>query len=151
MADGGSPDQCGGPTGEELTIDVACSPNADSESVLIVSSGVHGVEGFFGSAVQVALLQHWASLTPSPIKCVLLHGLNPFGFAWLRRFDENNADQNRNFLLEGERFEGVPESYARLDAFLNPRRRQPSERNNGSKNCSVLLQRPGGRTFWSRA
>jgi hypothetical protein len=108
--------------GEELTVDVGCSAGGDSERVLVVSSGVHGVEGFFGSAVQVALLEQWASAAPPSTKCVFLHGLNPFGFSWLRRFDENNVDANRNFLLPGQRFEGAPEGYARLDAFLNPRR-----------------------------
>jgi hypothetical protein len=111
-----------GPGGEELTIDVAYSPGGDPERVLVVSSGVHGVEGFFGSAVQVALLDQWASVNPPSTKCVFLHGLNPFGFASIRRFDENNVDPNRNFLLPGERFEGAPEGYARLDSFLNPRR-----------------------------
>ena len=36
-----------GPGGEELTIDVGCFSQADPERVLLVSSGVHGVEGFF--------------------------------------------------------------------------------------------------------
>lgn len=107
--------------GEELTIDIGCSPAGDPDRVLVISSGVHGVEGFFGSAVQVALLE-LAAVTPPPIKCVFLHGLNPFGFANMRRFDENNVDPNRNFLLPGEQFEGAAEGYARLDAFLNPRR-----------------------------
>jgi hypothetical protein len=71
--------------------------------------------------VQVALLEQWRSARP-PVKCVFLHGLNPFGFAWLRRFDVNNVDQNRNFLLDGERFEGAPERYSQLDPLLNPTR-----------------------------
>jgi hypothetical protein len=115
-----------GPRGEELTIDVGWSQNGDPEKTLVLSSGVHGVEGFFGSAVQVALLERWASESPPPTKCVFLHGLNPFGFAWLRRFDENNVDPNRNFLLADERYEGSPAGYAGLDAFLNPR--QPPSR-----------------------
>jgi hypothetical protein len=110
-----------GPRGEELTIDVGCSQYGDPERTLVLSSGVHGVEGFFGSAVQVALLEKWASESPPSTKCVFLHGLNPFGFAWLRRFDENNVDPNRNFLLADEPYEGSPAGYADLDAFLNPR------------------------------
>ncbi|MFO0888734.1 MAG: DUF2817 domain-containing protein [Isosphaeraceae bacterium] len=111
-----------GPGGEELTIDVACSPWGDPARVLVVSSGVHGVEGFFGSAVQSALLEEWSNSSPPPARCVFLHGLNPYGFAWLRRFDEDNVDPNRNFLLPGESFEGASDAYARLDGFLNPRR-----------------------------
>jgi hypothetical protein len=28
---------------------------------------------------------------------MLIHALNPFGFAWLRRVNEANVDLNRNF------------------------------------------------------
>ena len=111
-----------GPGGEDLTIDVACSANEDADRVLVVSSGLHGVEGFFGSAVQTVLLERWASSASPPVRCVFVHALNPYGFAWIRRPDENNVDLNRNFLLPGETFEGAPEGFARLDSFLNPRR-----------------------------
>jgi len=117
------PIDAAGPRGEELTIDVASS-SGDPERVLVVSSGIHGVEGFFGSAVQLALLDRWAAAGPPPVKCVFLHALNPYGFAWIRRVDEHNVDPNRNFLVEGERFEGAHERYAQLDPFLNPQ--QPS-------------------------
>ena len=86
-----------GPRGEDLTIDVGVSRHGDPDRVLVLSSGVHGVEGFFGSAVQVALLERWANSPPLSTKVLLLHGLNPFGFAWLRRCDENNVDPGRNF------------------------------------------------------
>jgi hypothetical protein len=113
---------CSGPGGEELAIDVGYSPSGDPDKVLVVSSGVHGVEGFFGSAVQIALLKHWATGSLPSMRCLFLHGLNPFGFARLRRFDENNVDPNRNFLLAGERYEGLPAGYAELNELLNPRR-----------------------------
>ena len=109
-----------GPTGDELTIDVACSPTHGTEKTLIVSSGLHGVEGFLGSAVQLVLLEEWGSRSAFPVRCVFLHGLNPFGFAWIRRADEHNVDPNRNFLLSGERYQGTPGGYAGLDDLLNP-------------------------------
>lgn len=98
------------------------SSAVEPEKVLVVSSGVHGVEGFFGSSVQLSLLEKWRDTTLPRTKCVFLHGLNPHGFAWCRRFDENNVDPNRNFLRTGERFEGTPKIYAHLDPFLNPPR-----------------------------
>ncbi|WP_220498451.1 M14 family metallopeptidase [Stieleria mannarensis] len=110
-----------GPEGEELTIDIGYSAAEPPDKILVISSGVHGVEGFFGSAVQIALLELWASTSPPPIRCVFLHALNPFGFAWLRRCDENNVDPNRNFLLPGESYQGAPLQYASLDKLLNPR------------------------------
>jgi hypothetical protein len=112
-----------GPNGEQLTVDVALTPDRNENRTLLLSSGVHGVEGFFGSAVQVGLLDQWANGTrPRPdVRCVFLHGLNPFGFAWLRRGDEQNIDPNRNFLLPGERYSGAPPGYASLDGLLNPK------------------------------
>ena len=50
-----------GPDGEELTIDAAISPNHAAERVLVVSSGLHGVEAPFGAAVQMAAMGDWAN------------------------------------------------------------------------------------------
>lgn len=112
-----------GPAGEELTIDSAVSPGSPAAPVLVVTSGVHGVEGFFGSAVQVAALDSWAKAgPPAGIRCVFVHAICPSGFAHLRRFDETNTDLNRNFLLPGEEYTGCPPRYAALDPVLNPRR-----------------------------
>ena len=110
------------PDGEPLTVDVAVSSTGNLERTLVLSSGLHGVEGFFGSAVQLAALERWAMHGLPETKCVLLHGLNPYGFAHLRRFNEQNVDPNRNFLLTDESYVGAPTGYAELDSFLNPRR-----------------------------
>ena len=68
-----------GPKGEELTIDVALSPVRSSDPLLVVSSGIHGVEGFFGSAVQLSVLEQLFGQPGSlpPIRLLLVHGLNP--------------------------------------------------------------------------
>jgi hypothetical protein len=81
---------------------------------------MHGVEAFAGSAVQLALLEQPPVLGPEEA-AVFVHVLNPFGMAWLRRTNENNVDLNRNFIVDGGRFEGAPEIYRRLDPLLNPR------------------------------
>jgi hypothetical protein len=111
-----------GPAGERLTIDVGYCQGGDAERTLVVSSGIHGVEGYVGSAVQLALMQRRETEPAPKLRILLLHGLNPYGFAWHRRFDENNIDLNRNFLLPGESFEGSPVGYAELNRLLNPRR-----------------------------
>ncbi|MCU0705519.1 MAG: M14 family metallopeptidase [Fimbriiglobus sp.] len=110
-----------GPTGEELFIDVAArSATGNHTHTLVVSSGVHGVEASFGSAVQLALLDRWQA-TP-PVQCVFIHAVNPWGFAHRRRFNEDNVDLNRNFLLPGEEYRGSPPGYAELIPLLNPKR-----------------------------
>jgi hypothetical protein len=112
-----------GPKGEELTIDIACSAPNDLATGLIVSSGLHGLEGFFGSAVQLGLLQQWADhgMHLPRLNVVFIHALNPFGFAWLRRGNEANIDLNRNFLLPGESWSRESPGYSQVKAYLNPR------------------------------
>jgi len=88
--------------------------------VLLHLSGVHGVEGFLGSAIQCHLLANPPSL-PDHQALIFVHAVNPWGMAWLRRFNENNVDLNRNFLANGENYEGAPPGYAKLDPLLNPK------------------------------
>ncbi|OUL20094.1 hypothetical protein BV378_30300 [Nostoc sp. RF31YmG] len=111
-----------GPNGEDLTIDVAILGNPHPQKVVVVSSGLHGVEGFFGSAVQCALLEErlvsWNQSQETTL--LLLHALNPYGFAWCRRWNEENIDLNRNFLLPNEEYRGSPAKYGDLNAFFNP-------------------------------
>ena len=112
------------PTGQDLSIDVAVVGSERPSRTILVTSGVHGVEGFFGSAVQLAILEgstHRSKL-PLDTSVVLVHGLNPFGFAAVRRFDAENVDLNRNCLLEGEEFAECPQVYSELDSLLNPER-----------------------------
>ena len=45
-----------GPQGEPLAIDVATIGPPRCRHAVILSSGLHGIEGFFGSAVQLAWL-----------------------------------------------------------------------------------------------
>jgi hypothetical protein len=109
-----------GESDEELAIDVAML-GGESDPAVVVSSGVHGVEGFFGSSVQLALLDNLKKAqTLGNIRYVLIHSVNPFGFSRLRRVNEDNVDLNRNFLASADGFSGAPDGYASLDAFLNP-------------------------------
>lgn len=91
------------PGGEPLTIDVGIRRGASNDKALVISSGLHGIEGFFGSAVQLSLLTdaRWCEAAANHT-IVFLHGLNPYGFAWKRRANEDNVDLNRSFFGAGE-------------------------------------------------
>lgn len=108
------------PDNSPLSIDVAWIGTTSPARVLIHSSGLHGIEGFAGSAIQLALMDQCSSL-PSDGAVLLVHTLNPFGMAWLRRFNENNVDLNRNFHTPGAGRPTTSEAYRRLGTFLNPR------------------------------
>lgn len=109
-----------GPDGSELTIDVAVRGPESARRALVMSSGLHGVEGYFGSAVQHSWLTGAGSQASSERRDVLIHALNPFGFAWRRRVNEDNVDLNRNFMLAGRPYGGAPQGYRDLDGLLNP-------------------------------
>jgi len=107
-----------GPGSEELTVDIGWFGSDRPRKVLLHTSGLHGVEAFAGSAIQLQLLDD----LPRPsddAALILVHVLNPYGMAWLRRFNENNVDLNRNF-LGTEDYAGAHEKYPELDLFLNP-------------------------------
>jgi hypothetical protein len=84
--------------GEELAIDVAQLGPDDATDVVMVVSGTHGVEGYCGSALQSRWLEACAADRPHELAVICIHGLNPFGFSWVRRVNEDNVDLNRNFV-----------------------------------------------------
>jgi len=105
-----------------LAVHIAVIGSSEPRRALIHTSGLHGVEGFPGSAIQ---LQAMASLVPPPDSgdaIVIVHCINPYGMAWLRRWNENNVDLNRNFLFEEEAFRSASEVYRRLNSLLNPKK-----------------------------
>lgn len=90
-----------GRDGEELALDVAVDGPAGAPRLLLVSSGCHGVEGYAGSGVQVAMLRSaaWrAFLRQQDVAVAYLHALNPHGFSHGRRATHENIDLNRNFV-----------------------------------------------------
>ena len=89
-----------GRDGEMIAMDVARDGDLAARSLLVVSSACHGVEGFCGSGVQVALLGDAAfhdEAADAGVAILYIHGLNPYGFSWWRRTTNENVDLNRNF------------------------------------------------------
>ena len=85
--------------GEELFTDVAALGQTDAVNALVLISGTHGVEGFAGSGIQTGLLFEGVFRLLCPdVKVIIIHALNPYGFAEKRRFNEDNVDLNRNFI-----------------------------------------------------
>lgn len=108
-----------GPGNEDLGIDIGWLGARDARRILLHVSGVHGVEAYAGSATQLAVLNTPPAIPPDGA-LVLVHVLNPYGMAWLRRTNEHNVDLNRNFLPDTATWTGAPPLYRRLDHLLNP-------------------------------
>jgi hypothetical protein len=101
----GDSDAFKGPDG--LTIEVAVLQGSGAQSsgpALLHMSGVHGVEGIAGSAIQTRWLHLVASgeaQMPKGVTAILVHLVNPYGFKHGRRYNENNVDLNRNCIVKG--------------------------------------------------
>jgi hypothetical protein len=88
-----------GPDGGTLAIDVGSFGALEAPKVFLILSGTHGGEGYTGSAAQIALMRSGALADlPADTRVVLLHGINPYGFAHWTRTTEHNVDLNRNFV-----------------------------------------------------
>jgi len=98
------------------TIDWAYTGAADAEDLLVYTCGLHGIEGYAGSAVMLRLLGLHED-TPA----LFLHALNPWGMAHFRRVNEGNVDLNRNFLSDGAPYVADDPAYAALEGLLNPK------------------------------
>ena len=102
-----------------MSTDVAWLGSARPRRALVISSGLHGIEGFVGSAIQLQILASQPVLE-NESALVLVHALNPWGMSWLRRTNRQNVDLNRNLLPPGQAWAGAPDGYYKLTDLLNP-------------------------------
>ncbi|MCY7307354.1 MAG: M14 family metallopeptidase [Rhodoferax sp.] len=110
-----------GPHDEDCVTDVAWIGPQDAAKLLILVSGTHGAEGYAGSGCHVAWLQErwFERVQPKDTAVLLIHAMNPHGFAWGRRVNEDNIDLNRN-LIDHSRPRPENPDYAALAAHIDP-------------------------------
>jgi hypothetical protein len=136
-----------GAQNEALTIDVARLGADRPTRALILISGTHGVEGFCGSGCQAGFFaDRLHEALPSDTCVLLIHSLNPYGFSWLRRVNEEGIDLNRNFVdFSGE----LPSStaYAPLHDWLVPRDWQGAARREADLAILRFVDQHGERAF----
>lgn len=106
----------------DLTIDYCYIPAQKTfKRLFILTSAVHGVEGYVGSAVQQMFLNELLKeISLDNMGLLLIHGINSYGFKYKRRVTENNVDLNRNCSTDKMLFESVNSGYSDLNGMLNP-------------------------------
>jgi hypothetical protein len=106
----------------DLTIDYCYIPAQKIfKRLFILTSAVHGVEGYVGSAVQQMFLNELLKeISLDNMGLLLIHGINSYGFKYKRRVTENNVDLNRNCSTDKMLFESVNSGYSDLNGMLNP-------------------------------
>ncbi len=82
--------------GEVLATDVAWFGPRDAKYVMVTQSGLHGVEGYFGSALQVEWMK--AAQQIAGVATLHIHALCPDGMADMARVGRDGVDANRNGL-----------------------------------------------------
>lgn len=108
-----------------LSIDwILADAIAQKRHLLVVSTGLHGIEGYVGSAL-LDLFQREClkGLNPQTTGLLLVHAQNPWGMKFWQRNNPKNVDLNRNF-IDGDfqAMVGLNRDYPRLMDFLNPAR-----------------------------
>jgi len=107
-----------GQAGEVLAMDIVLDGPATASKLLVVLSGVHGVEGFCGSAIQAGMLRLGAP-AHSDTAVLYVHAVNPHGFSHLRRVTQENVDLNRNFVDFGQPLP-INAGYGEIHEWLLP-------------------------------
>jgi len=136
-----------GAKGEDLAMDSVLLGPADAAALLVVTSGTHGVEGFCGSGCQRALLadeELLKRIDAAKLAVLLVHAVNPWGFSFLRRANEDNIDLNRNF-RDFSQPQPANAGYAELHDLLLPAAWPPNDANRAA--ILAARERMGHREF----
>lgn len=105
-----------------LYVDMCYIPaKGESKKLLILTSGLHGVEGYTGSAIQMLFLDKMQTMQGiEDMGFLFVHAMNPYGFKYHRKATENNVDLNRNCVLSPELFNTKNDGFGKLYDMLTP-------------------------------
>jgi hypothetical protein len=107
----------------DLMIDWLWAHARSKQTLVIVSTAEHGIEGYAGAAMLKIFIEDFAPrLTPETTGLLLIHGLNPWGMKHHRKVNEHNVDLNRNFVFDEGFDPGINPEFLRVEDFLNPQK-----------------------------
>lgn len=96
-------------------------PKGENKKLVIMTSGLHGVEGYTGSALQLLFLEKMKKMEGiNDMGFLFIHAMNPYGFKYHRKATENNVDLNRNCMLTSEQFDTENEGFTQIYDMLTP-------------------------------
>ena len=108
---------------DDLYIDSFYLPSAaDRTNLIVLTTGVPGIEGYIGSVMlDVFFEEIYPTLNTENTGVLVVANVNPYGMKYLRRYNENNVDLNRNFILDWDSFDlSSNKEYPKVDTFLGP-------------------------------
>ena len=134
-----------GPDGEVLATDVVQLGHPQATRMLVMTSGVHGPELFCGSASQIDAMLDLDIARYGDVGALIVHAVNPYGTAWLRRVNEDNIDINRNFVDFAKPLPKNPGYTELADAFV------PRDASEGSLEAAAARLNAYGETHGQAA
>lgn len=94
----------------------------EQKNLIVLTTGVHGMEGYIGSVMlDVFFEEIYDGLDKDDTGVLVVANVNPYGMKYMRRYNENNVDLNRNFIMDWERFDlSSNKDYPKVQSFLEP-------------------------------
>ena len=108
---------------DDLYIDNIYIPsNKENKNLIILTTGVHGMEGYIGSVMlDVFFEEIYPTLNKDTTGVLVVANVNPYGMKYKRRYNENNVDLNRNFIIDWDNFDlSSNKDYPEVKEFLQP-------------------------------
>ena len=108
---------------DDLYIDKVYLPSSgERTNLILLTTGVHGMEGYIGSVMlDVFFEEIYPTLDTKNTGILIVANVNPYGMKYMRRYNENNVDLNRNFIEDWENFDRASNTeYPKVDKFLQP-------------------------------
>ena len=106
-----------------LYIDKVYLPSSgERTNLILLTTGVHGMEGYIGSVMlDVFFEEIYPTLNTENTGILIVANVNPYGMKYMRRYNENNVDLNRNFIEDWDNFDrSSNKEYPKVDKFLQP-------------------------------
>ncbi|HOO32050.1 MAG TPA: M14 family metallopeptidase [Thermotogota bacterium] len=112
---------------EGLFVDIARFNAHEKKNLLVISSGLHGIEGYVGAAMIRCFSEKFTEkIDTDNTSVIMIHSLNPFGMKNFIHTNEHNVDLNRNFvrnwqnLKENEEYEKARDYLESSCALADP-------------------------------
>ena len=109
--------------GDGLYIDKFFLPaSVETTNLIVLTTGVHGMEGYIGSVMlDVFFDEIYPTLNTNNTGILIVANVNPYGMKYMRRYNENNVDLNRNFIEDWDSFDrSCNKEYPKVESFLQP-------------------------------
>ena len=107
----------------DLSIDWLWAEPRSKETLVMITTAEHGIEGYVGSAMLKVFMDEFASrLDPAKTGLLLVHAINPWGMKHRYRVNPNHVDLNRNYVFDGLYRREINPDYDLIAELLNPQR-----------------------------